>query len=170
MIITAKFPSTCTVCNTAIRTGDRVEWEKGRKAVHATCAQASAEVPAHPPSSTRATEGAVLRQVRAERVARRTYLRGDTFPVRGLLKAAGCHWDREEQAWWMGDHAEATALAEKASRAPAEARQEPATAQGGGYQGRRYGRSSGGGSAANVPGYSSWCTGRDGCGCYDCAS
>ena len=31
-------------------------------------------------------------------------------------------------------------------------------------------RSSGGGSAASVPGYSSYCTGRDSCGCYDCAS
>lgn len=27
-----------------------------------------------------------------------------------------------------------------------------------------------GGAAANVRGYSSWCTGRSTCGCYDCAS
>lgn len=36
---------------------------------------------------------------------------------------------------------------------------------------RSYGRrpyASGAGQAANVPGYSSWCTGRPGCGCYDC--
>jgi hypothetical protein len=30
---------------------------------------------------------------------------------------------------------------------------------------RRY---SGGGSAPNVPGYSSYCTGRSGCRCFDC--
>lgn len=46
--------------------------------------------------------------------------------------------------------------------------------RGGGYSrgrssgGRGY--SSAGGSAASVPGYSSYCTGRSGCGCYDCAS
>lgn len=33
----------------------------------------------------------------------------------------------------------------------------------------RRGRS-GAGSAASVPGYSSYCTDRPGCGCYDCAS
>lgn len=36
--------------------------------------------------------------------------------------------------------------------------------------GKRYRGRNGGGSAANVPGYSSYCTGRSGCGCYDCAS
>jgi hypothetical protein len=36
---------------------------------------------------------------------------------------------------------------------------------------RSYGRrASGAGYAAPVAGYSSWCTGRSGCGCYDCAS
>lgn len=34
--------------------------------------------------------------------------------------------------------------------------------------GRRYG--SGAGSAAPVAGYSSYCTDRPGCGCFDCAS
>lgn len=41
------------------------------------------------------------------------------------------------------------------------------TQRGGGYS---RGRSSGGGVAASVPGYSSYCTGRSDCGCYDCAS
>jgi hypothetical protein len=35
---------------------------------------------------------------------------------------------------------------------------------------RRSYRSSGAGSAASVAGYSSYCTGRESCGCYDCAS
>jgi hypothetical protein len=35
---------------------------------------------------------------------------------------------------------------------------------------RSYRRASGAGAAAPVAGYSSWCTGRQGCGCYDCAS
>lgn len=34
--------------------------------------------------------------------------------------------------------------------------------------GRRY--ASGAGAAAPVAGYSSWCTARSGCGCFDCAS
>jgi hypothetical protein len=36
------------------------------------------------------------------------------------------------------------------------------------YRGSR--RNSRAGSAPQVAGYSSWCTGRDGCGCFDCAS
>ena len=36
---------------------------------------------------------------------------------------------------------------------------------------RSYRRSApGAGAAAPVAGYSSWCTARPGCGCYDCAS
>jgi hypothetical protein len=35
---------------------------------------------------------------------------------------------------------------------------------------RSFRRASGAGAAAPVAGYSSWCTARPGCGCYDCAS
>lgn len=63
----------------------------------------------------------VGRTVTAERVGRRTYLRGDTMPVRGLLRDGGCHWDADARAWWIGDHSAALALVERASSAPAEA-------------------------------------------------
>lgn len=31
---------------------------------------------------------------------RRHYISGDTYAIRGQLKAAGCHWDPERRAWW----------------------------------------------------------------------
>jgi hypothetical protein len=62
-----------------------------------------------------------VRGITAERVGRRTYLRGDTMPARGLLRDGGCHWDADAKAWWIGDHAAALALVERAKSAPAEA-------------------------------------------------
>lgn len=38
MIINAKFTSTCPCCSKMIQVGQRVEWSKGEKAVHAVCA------------------------------------------------------------------------------------------------------------------------------------
>lgn len=37
-----------------------------------------------------------------EASGRRYYLRGNTYPVRDALRAAGAHWDRDAQAWWVG--------------------------------------------------------------------
>lgn len=37
-----------------------------------------------------------------DRVGRRYYLRGDAFPLRATLRAAGAHWDHERMAWWVG--------------------------------------------------------------------
>jgi hypothetical protein len=36
------------------------------------------------------------------RIGRRSYISGNTFPVRHALGAAGCHWDGERKAWWIG--------------------------------------------------------------------
>jgi hypothetical protein len=38
--------------------------------------------------------------VTIEKEGRRHYITGDTYPFRGKLKAAGCHWDAGRQAWW----------------------------------------------------------------------
>lgn len=38
MIITAKFESVCPCCQSSIAVGSRVEWERGSKARHETCA------------------------------------------------------------------------------------------------------------------------------------
>ncbi len=38
MIITAKFASTCPCCSAPIQIGSKVEWSRGQKAVHASCA------------------------------------------------------------------------------------------------------------------------------------
>lgn len=45
-----------------------------------------------------------------ERVGARIYVTGNTWPVKGNLKAAGCHWDKDRKQWWIGA-AKAEALA-----------------------------------------------------------
>lgn len=37
-----------------------------------------------------------------EQVARRLYFRGNTYPVKDQLSAAGATWDGEQKAWWVG--------------------------------------------------------------------
>ncbi len=32
----------------------------------------------------------------------RIYLRGNTYPAKDKIKAAGGHWDADERAWWVG--------------------------------------------------------------------
>ena len=72
-------------------------------------------------TTTASTTTATSRTITVERVGRRSYLRGDTLPVRGLLREAGCHWDADARAWWIGDDATARQLAAQAATAPAEA-------------------------------------------------
>jgi len=51
--------------------------------------------------------------ISAQRNGRRTYIQGKTFPFRDQLRAAGCHWDADAKAWWIGDHDAALALVAK---------------------------------------------------------
>jgi predicted nucleic acid-binding Zn ribbon protein len=111
MTITAKFPSICPVCGGAISPGQQVEWERGQKARHTDCG-AAASAPAAP---------AAPRAITVERVGRRSYFRGDTLRVRGMLRARGAHWDADHKAWWIGSHDAALALAASATAAPAQA-------------------------------------------------
>lgn len=110
MTITAKFASVCPSCGKPIKPGQQVEWERGQKARHTDCgaADAGAAVATGP------------RVITVTRVGRRSYIGGDTLAVRALLRSGGCHWDGDRKAWWMGDHAEAEALAERARTAEAE--------------------------------------------------
>ncbi len=110
MTIIAKFSSTCPSCNQRIQPGERVEWTKGSPAKHVACANPGA-----------AATSADSRNITVDRVGRRSYLRGDTMSVRGVLRSGGCHWDADTKAWWIGNHEEALALAELAKSAPAEA-------------------------------------------------
>lgn len=114
MTITAKYPSTCPDCDQAITPGQKVEWERGSKARHASCAGTAPDRGSAPAASSE-------RAITVERVGRRSYLRGDTLSVRGLLRDGGCHWDADRRAWWIGSHEAALALAERAKSAPAEA-------------------------------------------------
>lgn len=37
-----------------------------------------------------------------ESEGRRHYLVGNTYPIKGAIKAAGCSWDPNRGAWWTG--------------------------------------------------------------------
>lgn len=55
---------------------------------------------------------------------RRTYLTGDTYPVREQLREAGAHWDGDRKAWWVGSAAKAAELVgslQQVAAAPVEA-------------------------------------------------
>jgi hypothetical protein len=54
--------------------------------------------------------GCAAVSVSISREGRRSYILGETFALKGALKEAGAHWDSERRAWWMGSHADATAL------------------------------------------------------------
>lgn len=41
---------------------------------------------------------------------RRHYLIGDTFPIKGAIKSAGCKWDPDAKAWYTGKRETADAL------------------------------------------------------------
>lgn len=59
-----------------------------------------------------------------ENTGRRCYFRGPTYPVRAALRAAGCHWDAQANAWWIGSVVKASEilaeLAPQAATAPVE--------------------------------------------------
>jgi hypothetical protein len=52
------------------------------------------------------------------KVGRRYYLRGNTRPIKGQLKEAGCHWDPEEGAWWTSKRDVAERFQREASALP----------------------------------------------------
>lgn len=98
MTITAKFATVCPCCKNRINAGDKVEWTKGQKARHVSCAASPASVSA---LSAPATRGARI--------------------------------EAQRRSW-----------------------------------GAQRGMGAGHGQAAQVAGYSSYCTSRPGCGCIDC--
>ena len=63
-------------------------------------------------------------QITIAREGRRSYIAGNTFPVKEQIKAAGAHWDSGRRAWWIGSHETATQLVATlmTSPAPQEAR------------------------------------------------
>jgi len=51
---------------------------------------------------------------------RRTYITGNTYPIRDQIRAIGAHWDAKRKAWWTSKRAEAEALiAQAGESAPA---------------------------------------------------
>ena len=75
--------------------------------------------------------------ITVETIGRRTYLRGNTYPVKDAIKAMGARWDRDVKGWWMsnakarknqdaidqivGQAAAQPAKAERKARAPRKA-------------------------------------------------
>lgn len=116
MTITAKFASICPGCSKPIRPGDKVEWERGAKAKHSSCAGGG-----EPPTAGSSPAAPGPRSLSVSQDGRRCYITGDTMAVRGLLRDGGCHWDAERKAWWLGSLEKALALVEQAKTAEAEA-------------------------------------------------
>lgn len=65
---------------------------------------------------------------KVEREGRRSYIVGNTYPVKDALKAAGAHWDGDRRAWWLGDDADARALVERLGSPAAAPTSTPAAA------------------------------------------
>lgn len=40
--------------------------------------------------------------ITVETVGRRHYFRGNTFPIKDLLRAFGSNWDADKRVWWTG--------------------------------------------------------------------
>lgn len=40
--------------------------------------------------------------VSTQKVGRRIYVTGNTYAIKGELKAAGCSWDANRKQWWIG--------------------------------------------------------------------
>src|SRR5690606_34018090 len=45
-------------------------------------------------------EGGTMLKI--EKVGRRIYVLGDSYPFRRQLRAAGCKWDADRHQWWIG--------------------------------------------------------------------
>lgn len=48
--------------------------------------------------------------INIEQQGRRFYLRGDTYPLREQLRAAGANWDASARCWWTGSREKAEAI------------------------------------------------------------
>ncbi len=46
-----------------------------------------------------------------EKIGRRYYITGNTYPIRSRLREAGCNWDASRKAWWTGKKTVAEQLA-----------------------------------------------------------
>lgn len=59
--------------------------------------------------------------ITVERIGRRSYLRGNTYPCKDAIRSAGGKWDPDQRAWWIGNDEKAREIAEKCGGQPASA-------------------------------------------------
>lgn len=62
--------------------------------------------------------------VTIEQVGRRYYLKGDTYPIKDVLRGAGCRWDARRKQWWTGKKEVAERLASTDHAPAGEAKRE----------------------------------------------
>lgn len=43
-----------------------------------------------------------MSNIQTETVGQRVYVTGNTYAIKDALRAAGCHWDGDRRAWWIG--------------------------------------------------------------------
>lgn len=55
--------------------------------------------------------------VTLERVGRRTYFVGNTFPIKDLIRNSGGHWDGDRKQWWIGSQEYAEGIVRDAQQA-----------------------------------------------------
>ncbi len=53
---------------------------------------------------------------------RRHYLVGDTYPIKGAIRSAGCKWDPERKAWWTGKRETAESIVASVATGAVQAR------------------------------------------------
>jgi hypothetical protein len=102
MTITNKFPGRCSSCGCSVAPGEGHAVKSGAGGWTVRCREHAGS---DAPSSSSTVSSAPVHASRAitvERVGRRSYLRGDTLAVRGLLRNGGCTWDADSRAWWIG--------------------------------------------------------------------
>ena len=105
MTMNAKYPGRCADCGKPFPAGAVIKWSKTtRKAAHVDChlAEAMPTAPGNGSGASNATVPPGAPAVTLETIGRRIYARGDTYPIRNSLRAAGAHWDSGEKAWWIG--------------------------------------------------------------------
>lgn len=59
-----------------------------------------------------------MSEIKVERIGRRSYITGNTYPHKDALRDAGAHWDAEQRAWWIGKEEEADNLVKKLNNNP----------------------------------------------------
>lgn len=62
--------------------------------------------------------------ITTEKIGRRTYLNGNTYAHRDLMRSKGCTWDPDKKAWWTGSTEKAAEIVAEIGTTSTEKRSE----------------------------------------------